>query len=271
MSKKERVPPNERDVMSQEERGVPVTWSELLNEEARTISGWLKLIKERAEQIVADSDSPEAAFSGDLSTLVAGAIISGPSGCRPILELMNGLLPAETKSVEADFSRKLMESVTLVSYFSIARCCGTKLPPEANGIEQRWLPKIVEKEKRLFEEDRLTMALAATANRMPDLVPKLIGGGKLPKRIKPGEVFDFNAFGFIRYLAAAIACEADADDVLPAWLNFVACFPYKLAADSLDWIDLMLSGETIVVQLQKQPAGTVANALHRLVGEFANR
>src|SRR5262249_2212079 len=113
----------------------------------------------------------------------------------------------------------------LLNYLNAARCCGAEVPPQADGVESAWLRQIAQFQPDLTENESKTLALAALALALVDLVPAFIGGGPAPADFNPGESFGFNVQGFVRYVAAAIRAGAAPEAVEPAWRDFVDNFP----------------------------------------------
>jgi hypothetical protein len=160
---------------------------------------------------------------------------------------------------------RLVATIGLLSYLNVSRCCGVAVPPEAIAIEPLWLEQLVEFKRKLDEEERAALAFAALAVRELALVPVFIGGGALPGRFKPGEVFQFNTQGFVRYLAVALEQNASALDIEPAWRDFVRCFPYKYAAGTLRFVHLMWCARAVMVHFERRAVETVAGALHQMI------
>lgn len=247
---------------------IPTTWPALIAAErdisARAVSG----LTEEIEEFAALETSWDLAsrFGGPALILSKGVILHGAAFCRPLLE---PLLPSFARAVQA-MERELATDTStptyLIIFANVAHCCGFALPSNVASLEQRWLPALVSLRTRLDEFKRQSLALAAVATGMPDLVPTLIGGGVLLKTLRAGEVFEFNAQGFIRYLATAVNRGTVAPaDIEPAWLSFVNAFPHKLAAGTLGWHDLLLAGRTVLGTIQGQPIESVGDAVHALV------
>jgi hypothetical protein len=115
------------------------------------------------------------------------------------------------------------------------------------------------------EFDAVTAAFASLATLQTQLVPTFISGGRLPKRFQPGQTFQFNRQGFVRYLATALNARAPFDAIRPAWEDFVAVFPHHIATSTLQFTDLMLAAYTVHVHFQGLPAAQVADTLHNYV------
>lgn len=194
------------------------------------------------------------------------AIILGPSEALPVLSLFNSQLDPAVKELGQEVEKHdVVSAMGIMKYASVAICCGSDLPRGALHLEETWLPQIAKFRRDLTESESRHMALAALACRKLELVPSFIRGGALPKRFRPGETFQFNAHGFVRYLAVAMLAHAKAEDIEPAWYDFLQCFPRKLASETLNWIDLLWVARTVMVHFEHRPVAVVADGLRQLV------
>ncbi len=108
----------------------------------------------------------------------------------------------------------------------------------------------------------------ALAFGKPDRVAALTGGGTLPA-FAPGKFFKDDGRKLLRYLAAAILAGADAADVEPAWLDFLArrspATTPMLERAQLRWWHLLAIQSAITHDLGKAPRETTGRALQRIV------
>ncbi len=261
-----------------EQQGVPkgeetLSWPGLLQETDARLDRDLRLLLESdLKRAIADRSSGElAARFGSLGDRLARvAVVRGARACWSVAEAYNPLFPEASIEVEPlTDSAMTADMLKLLAYLNAVWCCGTRGPTNAETLEQRWLPLILEHKRDLYEEKRNSTAFAAVAAGMAELTPALIGG-PLTKRVKAGARFGGNLTGFIRYLASAIAVRVEAPTVMDAWYDFVNDFPVKLAAETCKWSDLLWCARAVMVHIEHRPVETVADALHELVTtEFA--
>lgn len=249
--------------------GVPITWPDLISQHLDAVNMALEMLDDKPQQLAAINPPWPLAtlLGGPAETLSEAATIFGPQRCRSRLESVTGFLPRAIEQLsESDMSASnLGDFVRLLSYLNVTRCCGVAVPAKALTIEPHWLALLSEHRKKLDEDERTKMAFAALAVRELALVPVFISGGPLPQRFKPGEVFQFNVQGFVRYLAVALEQNASAQDIEPAWRDFVRCFPYKYAAGTLRFVHLMWCARAVMVHFERRPVETVADALHQMI------
>jgi hypothetical protein len=249
--------------------GIPVTWPDLIIQYQDAVNVALEMIADDPRRL-AKVEPPwtlASELGGPAETLSAAAVLFGPERCRPYMEAITEFLPLAIEEIlRSDISAiRAGNYVRLLSYLNVTRCCGAPVPPEASTIESKWLTLLAEHKRKLDEDERSKMAFAALALKELALVPVFIYGGPLPKRFKPGEVFQFNVQGFVRYLAVALEQNASAEDIEPAWRDFVRCFPYKYAAGTLRFVHLMWCARTVMVHFERRPVETVADALHQMI------
>jgi hypothetical protein len=182
------------------------------------------------------------------------------------MELFVGLLERAVGEFKCGIARgDSVAAIGVLNCINVVRCCGGALPPNTPQVEKDWPPQPAQDKKDLTEDESRGLAFASLAASNIDLALIFIGGGALPQRFRPGEKFQFNVQGFVRYLAAAIRQRATAEDIEPAWRDFIDCFPRKLASGTLDWIDLMWAARVVMVHFEHRPVNTAAEALHKLV------
>ncbi len=111
-------------------------------------------------------------------------------------------------------------------------------------------------------------AVKALAVGKTDAVRALTGWGGLPA-FKPGRFFKDDGRKLLRYLAAAVFEGARAEDVMPAWLDFLArrsprTTP-RIERAELRWKHLLAIQSVITHRLGKLPRGDTGRALQRIV------
>src|SRR5262249_51205378 len=93
--------------------------------------------------------------------------------------------------------------------------------------------------------------------------------GKSAADFKPGKFFKDDGRKLARYLACAMKYGGTAEDVEPAWFDFLsrrspATTP-RIEAGDLHWKDLLAVQVAITYQIGKQPRGGAGLALRRAI------
>jgi hypothetical protein len=251
---------------------VPVTWPDLIAQYSASVERGLADIAQVPGQL-ADSDEPSTwlradSFTAPATTLAMAAALLGPARCRQYVRLLAPFVPSTLQELtEEGVAENADLGTSMLSFTNVVQCCGDALAADVGAVESSWLAELAADASDLRDLERRKLALAALATGATHLVPAFIKGGALPTQFVAGQTFDFNVQGFIRYLAVAIERRASADDVAPAWRTFVDRFPRKLAAETLDWLDLLWAARAVVAVIGRQPVGTVAQQLHTLVAQ----
>jgi hypothetical protein len=247
-----------------EQQGIPLKWPELIELHTRYVDETLAMVP----QVVADmrGEDRSVGLHPLAVNLARCVIVAGLDRCRPMVRMAGDALD----QVLSDFAGGIDDgnvflAAGVLNFANLLRCSGERVPAEVD--EPAWLAAIAPHKKMLEEKRQHSLALASLAVGESELVPKFIGGGKLPKTFKPGEAFQFNVQGFVRYMAVAMNHGAAAEDVGPAWGEFVQVFPRKLATKTLDWIDLFWATRAFLVHFEKRDAGEVAQDLYDYVRE----
>lgn len=257
---------------SNSEQDIPVTWPKLVPDSQPSARYTLTVVKDLHESMASTTAGRLRSdeFLGIDNALARVAIILGPSEALPALSLFNQFLgPAVEELGQKIKKGHLVSAISILNYVVVATCCASDLPGQATALEAVWLPRIAQCKRDLTESESKHMAFAALASGALDLVPTFIGGGALPQRFRPGETFQFNTQGFVRYMAVAMLSRAKAEDIEPAWRDFLDCFPRKLASETLDWVDLMWAARTMMMHFEHRPVAVVAENLHKLVISLA--
>jgi hypothetical protein len=247
-----------------DQQGVPLTWPELIGLHSRYVDETLAMVP----RVVGDmrGEDRSVGLHPLAVNLARCVVVAGLDRCRSSIQMAGAALEA----VISDFAEGITGSnaflaAGVLNFANLLRCSGERVPAEVD--EPAWLAAIVPHKKMLEEKRQHSLALASLAAGETELVPKFIGGGKLPKTFKPGETFQFNVQGFARYMAVAIEHGAAAEDVGPAWGEFVQVFPRKLATNTLDWPDLFYATRAFLVHFEKRDASEVAQDLYDYVRE----
>jgi hypothetical protein len=253
--------------MSDESSGVPTTWPELL------AGGYAQRSLEHLDSVVEmwESDSfgsPPNELGTREPFFASAAVVLGAEALRPKVERIKRMIEfsAERLNDEPD-GYPVRAVIGCLSTLNAVECVGLIEQPFAGADAAKIVAAVVKNMEDLNEPVRHTAGLAAVAAGRADLVAKCVGGGKLPARFTPHETFLFNVPGFVRYLAVASSKGGSADDVKPAWIDFVRAFPRKLGADTLGWQDLLWAGRIYYHLFEKQPVAQVADAVRELVSQ----
>jgi hypothetical protein len=242
---------------------IPTTWSALLERRRSIDESMLDVHLERAEELASEPSGIEIAnnFGGSSASLAPSVIVLGSSPCLPVLNGWMSLVPRAIAAIDADF-QYFYAAYDILSFLVTAECAGLTLPTEAYGVEARWLPLLANEQQTFSEPEQQTLALIALQAAQPAIAARFIGESSQPFR--PGQRFEFNFRYFIRYLVQAWRNQAVPEDVFPAWYQFIELFPYKLAAETVQWIDLLLTG-CVMAKIAGAPIHRVADNLHKHV------
>jgi len=246
--------------------GIPVTWPVLIAECRMTMPDRIEGLDELVQAVVTAKTSVLRLreFVSAAQVLPLVAVVSGPSTANAVLQSLNPYLESVIELAHSKGNRPVAW-LGLLHYVDVCQCCGVNVTVGDRVVEVSWLQRIVEARPNLTREELVGAAMACLGLGQPELVPQLIGGGKLPTRFVPGEKFEFNVEGFIRYVAVAIRDKAEPEAVDPAWRSFLAAFPRKLATKTLTWTDLLWAARAMMEQIEGRPVGGTAQALHDLV------
>lgn len=250
---------------------IPASWSELITKNTANRDRRVQLLAEDAAELqTQDEFLPGVAFDAPARSLAVLAVVLGPVACRALFIQFDSALQTALKLMACKpFDVGLAGRIAVLHYINSARCSGTPLPEPALSAEGTWLPALSAYKDRVPEKVSDAMAFAALAFGRFELVPTFIGGGPLPASIEPGQKFQFNVQKFVRYMATAAVRGAKAEDVLPAFREFVLVFPFKLGAESLDWVELLYAARAYYVHFEHRPVETVSQTLHELVTGIA--
>jgi hypothetical protein len=252
--------------MSDEPAGVAATWRDLLDPGRGVGADALERLQSLPPYLANPRVDEIQALGTRDRQMAAALLLAGNDACRPLAEqIQRGVELGVASMNRTPTAGGVLPRLGLLSLVSALECAGLAAQPYAGADAPAAVDGIVAGIEDLVEPFRHTTGLAAVATGRTALVPKCVRGGKLPARFKAGESFQFNVPGFVRYLAVAADKGAAAADVEPAWLDFVSAFPHKLAAETLDWSDLLWAARIYYHGFEKRPAADVVGALRALV------
>jgi hypothetical protein len=254
------------------EQSIPVTWPELVADSQPVAHHSLEAVKDIHELMA--SAEPKRPVSGYFQALAetfakAAILLGSEKALRSFSSFDEFLQRAVDEFIPEIRKGHSFSAIGLLNYLNVCVCCGIAVSARFTEAEAGWLAQIAKHKRDLTESELRHLAFAALAGGALDLVPTFIGGGTLPQRFTPGETFQFNTQGFVRYIAVAMLSSAKAEDIEPAWRDFQECFPRKLASETLDWVDLMWAARTMMEHFEHQPVTVVADNLHKLVTSLA--
>jgi hypothetical protein len=117
-----------------------------------------------------------------------------------------------------------------------------------------------------------TRIMGDSPQREPDASARLAtwAKGAAVRAFEPGRSFGFNTQALASYLLAARNAGASEAEVLPAWQAFLAGFPNKLAAGTLDWPDLVAVATFLRADIGGGELGAIGAWLRDQVADRAN-
>jgi len=254
------------------EQSIPVTWPELVADSQPIAHHSLEAVRDIHELMA--STKPNCPVSGYFQALAetfakAAIVLGSEKALRSFSAFDEFLQRAVDEFIPEIKKGHSLSAIGLLNYLNVCVSCGIAVSARLTEIEADWLSQTAKHKRDLTESESRHIAFAALAIGALDLVPTFIGGGALSQRFRPGETFQFNTQGFVRYIAVAILSGAKAEDIEPAWRDFLDCFPRKLASETLDWVDLMWAARTMMEHFEHQPVTVVAENLHKLVVSLA--
>ena len=245
----------------------PTNWSELL---ASDVVARRRGDVRSAAQLVprmAQLGSPVLAVGSVAPELCAVAVADGPGAVRPVLEALRAVLERALARAHPDASDPL-PALGLLGVLAVAEGGGLEgLAPEAVR-PGALLGAAARGRTGLSEQELHRAAFAAVGCGEGALVPALLGHPREGGDFTPGRTFGFNAVGFLEYLAHAQEVGAPEEAVRPGLEAFVAAFPRKLGAGTLEWTDLLWAARAVRV-LGRRPAAGALEELHAHVRALA--
>lgn len=252
--------------MTEPQQARPTTWAEVLDPERGTARRLTEIVETLLPITPASVSSAADDLGGVSNTFASLIVLGGPEQARELGSTLVALSPHGLRAIES-YAQSSSPAYVLnvLSFLNAAECCNSASDLVPPALLQKWAERFFAKRKAMSDEIELRSALVALAAGDIVLGAKLSGGGKLAGRFAAGETFGFNAQGFVRYLAVAIAQKAAADDARPAWIDFVRAFPAKKAAGTLDFNDLFWGARVFYHAIEGQQPTAVGSAVHALV------
>ena len=246
---------------------VPGTWAGLFSSEWGEDTHAREFMKRFGAMALASPNSPVQHLRTLADVLASLIVLTGAEEARAAAAALVPL--CETGLAQAGRFFDGMDpprvAIQVLSFVNAAEACGATEGMVKASSAKAWLEALTKQVKRLDEQLLYRCGLVALCLGEPDLAAKLVGGGKLPATLTPGEQFGFNVQGFVRYLATAMKVGAPSQAVRPAWESFVEGFPKKKAADQVSWSDLLWAARAYFVGVEGRPVARVGESLHARV------
>ena len=248
------------------EHGPPKRWADLLTDAAR--AGTRGVLPRPDEWSRSERAFPAKRLGLGANPAASAIVQLGPDETRadlaPVLPFVG--LAAEELSALFPIS-PWQHGAGFLSFVNALECCAAPVPTPMAGLPARdWLTDLARKPARVAEDERLTTALAGLALGVdPPVAAAVVGRGKLPTKLKPGQQHYDDLPGYVRYLAAAVQQGTPAADVEPAWRAFVWSFPTLEPKLLVWWTDLLWAARVQYAVLGGRAVGEVGAALHDFV------
>lgn len=244
----------------------PTNWPDLIEWEKASSAENLQVVVEDDVPRLADTESPlmlSAQFHPLGSMFSNSLVICGPRACLPAFAALAPFLPSVLKELERplDYQRAKL-SIGVLAYVNAALCSNAPLPPEAEGVEERWLKKFPKLVGELNQYQRRTLGFAALASGQTALLEQLLQTKPKKKQFRAGSTFGPDVESFIYFLAAAAERGAGFEEVEPAWREYVWTFPERLAESAATWPDLLWCARAVFVKFEGLPTKKVGQTLH---------
>jgi hypothetical protein len=152
--------------------------------------------------------------------------------------------------------------LTLAGHANLFACCGY---PDFTPYFRDRLRSVQTNRNGHFPERHHAKVLAAIALRDRALYRGSVGSvAPLDEALpfSPGELHGFNSQAFLAYLAAAVEAQASAEDVWPAFKEFVANFPRKQESGDFDGACLFWAARIVHHELGGRPLELTCAWLH---------
>lgn len=193
----------------------------------------------------------------------------GSSGLLTYEAALRGTLPTSLEHLRrfaaVDDPETLMWALT---HLSLCRAIGVDVDAVTSELAVRVIRDLGKLADHFVDTMRFHALSIAVDYAVLDAAGALGGGAPIERTIEPGAVFQLNAQGFFRYLASAISAGAPREATEPAFASFVACFPHKLAAESLGF-EHLFHAACAQVRIANFPPRATGDALYMaLTGEL---
>jgi hypothetical protein len=148
---------------------------------------------------------------------------------------------------------------------------GTLLASAGLGDDPRpllepWIPRAIAARAALGDTDLTTLALACAALGFDDAVHDVLS--EPPLRYEPHASFGPDARSYARYLVAAAAAGATADEIARAWTSLVSYVPVRLETRGLRWTDLLFAGYGTYARIAGNEPHEVLDAINAFVRDL---
>ena len=228
-----------------------------------TVDDELELSKELKDL---DDDEIITVFAG-LDVVVARCIaLFGMARCRDMVVSFGDALGRAMDTVAEQRLFAWDVATWLLNYSIIAQSADVTTD---HDVQLRWLNELEKARPSDDDVARRSLALASLALGEPAMALTAIRAD-MPASWTPGRTFEFNTFGFIRYLAYAISNPTDPGGARPAWEEYVALFPLNLAANAAVWPDLIFAGFAIA-RIERDSTNDVPDLVFSSVHQHLER
>lgn len=259
--------------------GIPTDWPALIRSFEllwRDAAGDPRRITRSLDDSLEDENDFVSEFCAQGGMLAEAVVLLGPHECAPAFAACAPYQPMAIRAARSRLTEDARASLAVLYYFAAAQVSGDTLAPAGVSALRTWPARLARERKQLSPVAREALALAALAVGQSNVVPGLVGGGALPKKLSPGKRFAFDTPQFVRYLATACSAGASFDAIAPAWESHLLSFPHKLAATNLfdrvhRWAALIFAARTTLGALGGLPDVEVAEALHRQLSSVPAR
>ncbi len=254
--------PKEEIVSSNNHGSVAITWPELIEKYTGAVQYFIRKYEAQAQEL-AQRGSPQAlveSFGGVALTLAQALVLLKADFSKGTFKKWLQFVPEAVKVITSKPAEHIVNAYFLLVFTLLAEIAGFKKPADIDNINVSYLTTIASNKGALTSAQVQSAALIAVFSNKAQLLPRFIDT-QVPESFQPGEVFEFNYKRFIAYLAAALNQKARWEDVQPALESFLSSFPYKFAARTSDWVDLLLA-VSIAARLQGSPIDSAADYLH---------
>lgn len=244
--------------------GGPGTWDGLFSSEWGEDAHARESMKRFGAIALAKPNIPVTHLRTLADTVASIVVLLGAEQARAAAEPLVPLCAPGLRQAARTFDALDPPRVALqvLSFVNAAEECGAARGLVEASPAKTWLELIARSAKK--QDDRLLYrcGLVALCLGEPELAAKLVGGGKLPTTLTPGETFGFNVQGFVRYLATAMKIGAGPEATRRAWESFAAGFPMNMAAERVSWSDLLWAARAYFAGVEGRPVAQVGESLH---------
>ncbi len=198
------------------------------------------------------------------------AVVNAPSEASPIVARWAGPMRRALGEVpDAPTLETLPAMLGVLAYMSTTGGWGQGVPDAFYSVEKRWIGQLAiiahESKSKLLGR---VVAFAALGAGLGDLVPIMMGEGEELTGAATPQDKPTTIKACAYYFARALKQGLSADDVRPAYVDFIECFPGRLEDNELTWVELMWVARMYYVQFERKRPTHVGQSLHRAVMEI---